>query len=292
MSARTKVLVIGSGGMLGHALMDVFARGHQVVGVDLPELDITDEDSTRACIAAERPLVVVNAAARTDVDGCEGDPGAAFAVNAGGAGNVARACEAAGARLVHVSTDYVFDGTSGRPYVEGDPVSPRSVYGKSKLAGEESVRVSHDDHLIVRTSWLFGAHGKNFVDTILRAASARKELEVVGDQRGCPTYTPDLAGAIERLAGTEHRGVMHVANSGICSWFEYARAVLDLAGVRGVAVREISSDRLDRPAPRPPFSALDCGRYASLAGAPMRHWRDAVGEYIAEKSFSRHARTH
>ena len=130
------------------------------------------------------------------------------------------------------------------------------------------------------------------MDTILRAASARKDLDVVGDQRGCPTYAPDLAEAIERLAGTEHRGVVHVANSWICSWFEYARAILELSGARGVAVREISSDGLDRPAPRPPFSALDCGHYASLAGAPMRHWRDAVGEYIRGKSLSLGARAH
>ncbi|MEI6634741.1 MAG: dTDP-4-dehydrorhamnose reductase [Chlamydiota bacterium] len=284
MSEHERVLILGANGMLGHALMDVFARGHEVIGVDLPALDITNEDSTRAYIAAERPAVVVNAAARTDVDGCEGDPGAAFAVNAGGAGNVACACAAAGARLVHVSTDYVFDGIKGRPYVEGDRTNPQSVYGKSKLAGEESVQAFHDDHVIVRTSWLFGAHGRNFVDTILRAASTRKELDVVGDQRGCPTYAPDLAEAIERLAGTEHRGVVHVANSGLCSWFEYARAILELSGVRGVAVREITSDRLDRPAPRPPCSALDCGRYASLAGAPMRHWRDAVMEYLRVRS--------
>ena len=130
MTERGRVLILGANGMLGHALMDVFARGHEVAGVDLPELDITDEDSTRVCVAAERPRLVVNAAARTDVDGCESDPAGAFAVNAGGAGNVARACAAAGARLVHVSTDYVFDGVKGRPYVEGDRTNPQSVYGK------------------------------------------------------------------------------------------------------------------------------------------------------------------
>lgn len=278
-----KILVLGANGMLGHALMNALGHGRDVVGLDLPAFDISDGAATRARVAAERPSLVVNAAARTDVDGCERDAAGAFAVNAAGAGSAAGACADAGALLVQVSTDYVFDGLKGAPYAEDDPVNPQSVYGKSKLAGEEAVRAALRDHLIVRTSWLFGAHGKNFVDTILSAASSQPELEVVGDQRGCPTFTADLAAAILKLSATPFRGTVHVANAGVCSWFEYARAILELAGVRGVAVRETTSDRLGRPAPRPPFSALDCARCASLAGAPMRHWREAVGEYISAR---------
>ncbi len=277
MAARGGVVIIGANGMLGRALVRAFPGA---AGVDLPSLDITDGPATAAFIASSRPSLVVNAAARTDVDGCEGDPGGAFAVNGDGAGNVARACASAGARIVHLSTDYVFDGLKGSPYSEDDPVNPRSVYGKSKLAGEEAVRAAHPDHLIVRTSWLFGAHGRNFVDAILNEAAAAREIEVVGDQRGRPTYAPDLAGAIRRLAGSSFRGTVHVANDGVCSWCEYARAILELAGAGGVSVREIESARLDRAAARPPYSALDCSRYASITGAPMRHWREALGEYL------------
>jgi dTDP-4-dehydrorhamnose reductase len=283
MALRGKVLVVGANGMLGHALMEACARLGDVEGADLPRLDITDAETTRRFVEAARPAIVVNAAAMTDVDGCEADPGAAFAVNARGAGNVADACLAVRARLVHVSTDYVFDGLKGSPYTEDDPVNPASVYGRSKRDGEEEVRRSRADFLIVRTSWLFGAHGKNFVDTILRAAETRGELEVVGDQRGCPTYARDLAGALCRLAAAGLGGLIHAANSGVCSWFDYARAILEIAGIGGVAVRETTSDRLNRPAPRPPCSALDCGRYAAFAGAPMRHWREAVAGYLAER---------
>lgn len=283
MAARGKMLVVGANGMLGRALMEACARGGDVEGADLPELDITDAAATRRFVEAARPAIVVNAAAMTDVDGCEADPGAAFAVNARGAGTVAGACRAAGARLIHVSTDYVFDGLKGSPYAEDDPVNPASVYGRSKRDGEEAVRRAGADFLIVRTSWMFGAHGKNFVDTILRAAETRREIEVVGDQRGRPTYARDLAGALCGLAAARRAGVIHVANSGVCSWFDYARAILEIAGIGGVAVREITSDRLNRAAPRPPCSALDCGRYAAFAGAPMRHWREAVAEYLVER---------
>lgn len=289
MTARSGVLIIGANGMLGHALMEIFGRGRGALGVDLPELDITDREATRRFVVAKGSGLVVNAAAITDVDGCEGNPGAAFAVNARGAGNVARACAAAGARLVHLSTDYVFDGLKGAPYTEDDPPNPKSAYGASKRAGEEEVRLAHDDHLIVRTSWLFGAHGKNFVDTILGAARGLAAIEVVEDQRGCPTYARDLAGAIGALAAAACRGIVHVANSGVCSWCEYAREILEIAGIDGVAVREITSDRLDRPAPRPPYSALDCRRYAAIAGAPLRHWREAVREYLGWRFPTRRA---
>ena len=280
MGTGKKVLVLGAKGMLGHDLMDILPRGFDASGVDIDELDITDAESTARCIGNRRPFAVINAAARTDVDGCEGDSQGAFAVNAVGAENVALACLETGARLLQLSTDYVFDGMKGKPYGEDDAPNPRSVYGKSKLAGEEAVKTILRDFLIIRTSWLFGRNGKNFVDTILRASRNRGKLEVVGDQYGSPTYTRDLARAISRLLSTEYMGIINVTNSGSCSWCDYARAILDLAGVKGVEVEETKSDRLSRPAPRPPFSVLDGSLYVKIAGSPLRYWREAVREYL------------
>lgn len=283
MSQAKRVLVLGARGMLGHDLLDMLSCRYQVEGADIGELDITDGHRTERFIRACRPAVVINAAARTDVDGCESDRAGAFAVNARGAENIAKACASAGSRLIHMSTDYVFDGRAGRPYREDDRPNPESVYGKSKLEGEEAVRKHLPDHLILRTSWLFGAHGKNFVDTILRAAAGTSVLRVVGDQQGCPTYTRDLAEGIGKLMPMDYRGTVNVTNSGIVSWCEYARAIIELAGLIGVRVEEITSAELRRPAPRPPCSALDGSRYARLTGAPMRNWREAVGEYIKSR---------
>jgi dTDP-4-dehydrorhamnose reductase len=280
MTTQNKVLVLGSNGMLGRDLIDVLSARWDVAGADVEQVDIADAAATMSFVAAQAPSIVINAAARTDVDGCEGDPDGAFAVNARGAGNVADACRASASRMIQISTDYVFDGLKGEPYRESDRPNPQSVYGKSKRAGEEAVEETLSNYLIVRTSWLFGEHGKNFVDTILKAASERSVLEVVGDQYGCPTYARDLAKAIGSLLMTDCRGIVNVTNSGVCSWCEYARAILELGGISGVRVNEITSERLSRPAPRPPFSALDGSRYAGLTGAPMRQWREAVGEYI------------
>ena len=280
MATHDKILVLGANGMLGHELMDLLSPRWELTGADIGEVDVADRDGTEEYIGALKPNVVINAAARTDVDGCERDPEGAFAVNARGAAHIAAACGGIASRMIHVSTDYVFDGLKGKPYLESDKPNPQSVYGRSKLAGERAVGEALGDYLIVRTSWLFGAHGKNFVDTILNAASQRKILEVVGDQHGAPTYTRDLAAAIGRLLATDYCGIVNVTNSGVCSWCEYARAILEIAGVDGVTVSEITSERLSRPAPRPPFSVLDGSRYAGLAGAPLRHWREAVGEYL------------
>lgn len=267
--------------MLGHDLMKALSPSREAEGADIGDLDITDREATGSFILARRPSAVINAAARTDVDACERDRDGAFAVNARGAENVAAACAAAGARLIHLSTDYVFDGRARSPYRENDPTCPGSVYGASKRAGEEAVARAINDCIIVRTSWLFGLHGKNFIDTILKAAASPRALEVVGDQRGAPTYSGDCAGAIAGLLATAYRGVVHFTNSGDCSWYEYALAILEIAGVRGVRVEEITSDRLSRPAPRPAYSVLDCSLYERLTGAARRHWRDAAREYIS-----------
>ncbi len=281
MAGDKSVLVLGSSGMLGHDLVDILSRHYRVSGVDIDELDITDGWRTKSLISNKKPSFVINAAAHTDVDGCESDPDVAFAVNGRGAENVALACLEAGACMIQLSTDYVFDGLKGKPYVEDDRPNPQSVYGKSKLVGEEAVRTTLENYLIIRTSWLFGRHGKNFVDTIRKAARERDLLGVVGDQYGCPTYTRDLAEAIGRLLRAEYAGIVNVSNSGICSWCDYARGILELSGISGVRVEEITSERLSRPAPRPPYSVLDGSLYARLTGAPMRHWREAVKDYIS-----------
>lgn len=266
--------------MLGHALRAALEGFAEVAAADVGECDITRLNWVMRYVAETAPSVVINAAARTDVDGCEKDRRGAFAVNAEGAANVALSCREQGVRLVHLSTDYVFDGLKGSPYTEGDPPNPQSAYGKSKLCGEDDVRRIVPRHIVVRTSWLFGPRGKNFIDTILAAAASRNVLQVVSDQKGSPTYVNDLAEAIRRLIETDYRGTVNVTNRGVCSWSEYARAILEIAGVRNVTVRDITTAALSRAAPRPPFSALDGALYDRLTGHPMRQWRDAVEDYI------------
>ncbi len=270
------IVVTGANGMLGRDLMARF--GDRVRGFGHGELDITDRTSVQTVLTAVRPRLVINAAAYTDVDGCEADRQRAFAVNADGVRHLADACAGLGALLVHISTDYVFDGSKGQSWREDDPVNPLSVYGRSKLAGEEYAR-SLADHLIVRTQWLYGRHGKNFVETMLRLAPERQELTVVHDQIGSPTWTVDLARAIAALLERDCRGTYHVANAGSCSWCEFARAIFQETGI-GTAVRAITSAELDRPAPRPGYSVLDCAKLTRNCGFEPRHWRDALREYL------------
>src|SRR5512138_1126497 len=222
------ILVIGANGMLGHDLMEVLQG--DVRGLDLPELDITDLVSVRKALLTLKPRVIVNSAAYTDVDGCESNVETAMAVNGEGVGLLALTAREIGATLVQVSTDYVFDGSKGEPYLEDDPVGPLSMYGESKLAGELNAAMA-PAHLIVRTQWLYGLHGKNFVETMLRLASEKKELAVVDDQIGSPTWTVDLALAIQALVEKDCRGIYHAANSGFCSWNDFARAIFAEAGM-------------------------------------------------------------
>lgn len=275
-----RVLITGAEGQLGYDLVDLLRDTHEVFPFDL-DMDITDHAATLATIEDARPEIVVNCAAYTDVDGCESHSDLAFAVNAVGAQNVAQACRGVGARMVHVSTDFVFDGRAGRAYVESDEVNPMSVYGASKLAGERYVAESLPGHFIVRTAWLYGNHGKNFVKTILKLAGEKDLLTVVDDQVGSPTYSRDLAGKIIELMATDHCGLYHVTNQGDCSWFEFARAILEEARVEGVTVRRIASAELDRPAPRPAYSVLK-NRVLLERGIPLlRNWREALSAYFA-----------
>ncbi len=265
------------------------ADGHEVVAPTQAELDICDAEAVTAAIAAARPDVVINCAAYTDVDGAESDPDGAAAVNALGAGNVAAAASAAGAWVVHVSTDYVFDGTKTTPYLESDPTGPRSVYGSTKLLGERAVALqAPDGHTIVRTSWLFGTGGSCFPATMLRLATERDTLTVVADQVGCPTFTAHLAQALIAIAAAATApsggnaqpplGIRHIVASGQCSWFEFAREIIARTGA-GAEVRPCTTDEFPRPARRPAFSVL-----RSQRGAPvLPDWDLGLDEYLAAR---------
>jgi dTDP-4-dehydrorhamnose reductase len=284
-----RLLVTGGAGMLGQAVAAAATRlGHDVVALSRAELDVTDAGHVRRVVAAAEPRAVVNCAAWTDVDGAETAEAAATAINGEGAGNVARAAAETGARIVHVSTDYVFDGVrehaadgTGEPWIESDAVNPIGAYGRSKLAGEEQVAAATPEHAIVRTAWLFGAGGRNFVDTMLALGDERDEVSVVTDQVGSPTWTAHLAEALVELA--ERRGdvgILHAAGAGACSWYELAVEVFDRAGVR-CRVLPTTSDRFPRPARRPAYSVLGTER----DDAPvLPAWQDGVAAYLTEKA--------
>jgi dTDP-4-dehydrorhamnose reductase len=211
-----KVLILGAQGMLGHDLFEVFSSEYAVTGLDIEDIDLTRQGATRKTIKDLSPDVVINAAGYTDVDGCEKKINKAFAVNGQGTKNVAKGCCDSGSKLIYLSTDYIFDGTKGSPYREDDPPNPLSIYGESKLMGERYIEEILDDYIIVRTQWLYGKHGRNFVETILTLAEERDHIEVVHDQQGSPTYTADLSRAIAALISRNLRGAYHVSNSGSC----------------------------------------------------------------------------
>jgi len=275
-----RLLVIGAAGMLGQALLAAAdGAGHEPVGWDLPEVDITDAAALHDAVAALRPDAIVNCAGWTDVDGAERHEDRATAINGAGAGNVAAAAAATGALVVQLSTDYSFDGTASRPYTESSPVSALGAYGRSKLAGEIAVAAAGGDFAIVRSAWLFGPHGKNFVDTMLRLGAERDEVAVVDDQVGCPTYTGHLAPALVEVADRRLTGVLHVAGAGSCSWYELAIAAFERTGVE-CTVRRQTTEQLHRPAPRPAFSVLETER----ADAPrLPPWQDGLGAHLAAR---------
>jgi dTDP-4-dehydrorhamnose reductase len=270
------ILVVGAKGMLGRDLMEILTG--DVRGVDIDEIDITSLESTRRVLLTLKPSVIVNAAAYTDVDGCESNKELAMQVNGEGVAHLALAALEIGAKLVQVSTDYVFDGSKGSPWLEDDPTAPLSSYGESKLAGELNARIV-PDHLIVRTQWLYGLHGKNFVETMLRLAGERDELSVVDDQIGSPTWTVDLARAIKVLLDAGCRGTYHATNAGSCSWNEFARGIFSEAGCR-VNVKPMTTLELARPAARPLYSVLDCNKLASDTGFQPQEWRQALSSYL------------
>jgi len=270
------ILVVGANGMLGRDMLALI--GDAARGVDIDEIDITSLESTERIIRTLKPEIVINCAAYTDVDGCETNVETAMQVNGEGVAHLAMASREIGARLVQVSTDYVFDGGKGSPYVEEDATRPLGVYGESKLAGELNAAFN-PDHLIVRTQWLYGLHGKNFVETMLKLAAEKDQLSVVDDQIGSPTWTVDLAQAILALLKTGQRGVYHAANAGFCSWNEFAKAIFQEAGL-SVKVNGMTTVELNRPARRPLYSTLDCSKLERDAGFRPQAWRSALKTYL------------
>jgi dTDP-4-dehydrorhamnose reductase len=273
-----RLLLTGAAGMLGHDLRAAATRaGHDVIPLARADLDVRDAAAVQAAIGAARPDAVVNCAAWTDVDGAEADEAAATVLNGDAAGHVAAAAAAAGAFVVQVSTDYVFDGTGSEPYTESAPTAPRSAYGRSKLAGEHAVAAAAPDgHAIVRTAWLFGRHGGNFVATMLRLAGERDTLSVVDDQIGCPTFTGHLADALVTIADERLGGLRHVAGGGACSWYDLAAATFAATGADVELNRGRTAD-LARPAPRPAFSVLRSERPDTPTLPP---WQDGLNAYL------------
>jgi dTDP-4-dehydrorhamnose reductase len=281
-----RITIFGSTGLLGQALLGEALtrewRGDDLTGFSSIDGDIRNPQDVLNLVQNSRPDWIILAAAYTDVDGCESKRDLAFDVNCRGAVNVAQAAKAQGSRLLFLSTDYVFDGTKTTPYMASDPRSPRSVYGKSKADAEVQVSQLLPESCIVRTSWLFGAGGKCFPDTILKLAASRPELEVVGDQRGSPTYTTDLARAIVQLCRKDAAGIVHATNQGECSWYEFAREIVKNSGSPAV-VKETTSDKFVRPAPRPKYSVLSPQSLQNY-GIAMPDWRDALRRYLAERT--------
>jgi dTDP-4-dehydrorhamnose reductase len=274
--------VTGAKGMLGSALLPSLPPQHQTVGVDLTDFDIGEGAAVQKAFLELRPDFVVHLAAYTDVDGCEANPQRAEVINALGTGNVARACADTGAVLLYVSTDYVFDGHQARPYREDDCPHPISVYGRTKLRGEQHVQSLVARHFIVRTSWLYGLRGKNFVATILKLAREREELRVVSDQRGSPTYTRHLASKLAQLLWTKAYGIYHVTGAGDCSWFEFAQAIVRLGGYERVRVAPIASQDSGRRAIRPANSVLENRRLIQTKLGTLPHWTEGLAQYIEE----------
>jgi dTDP-4-dehydrorhamnose reductase len=270
-----RIFLTGATGQLGLALQRVLAD-HELAAPPEAEADITQAAIVDR-IAAARPDVVIHAAAYTDVDGAEADPDRAYAVNVDGSRRVAQAAAKTGARMIAISTDYVYDGAKTTPYREDDPVAPLGVYGASKLAGERETLAAKPDAVILRTAWLYG-EGKNFVRTILRVAAERDELRIVSDQVGSPTWAEDLARVVRALLDVRAAGIYHAVNSGSCSWHEFAVTILRSAGLERRVI-PISTAELARPAKRPARSVLDSAKLAAL-GIRMRPWQDALADYL------------
>lgn len=273
-----RVVITGHNGQLGRQLQAAFA-GHEILGLDLPADDITSPAAT-ARVAGFHPDLVLHAAAYTDVDGCEGDPEKAFLANAIGTQNVALGAQQAGASMLYVSTNEVFDGTRRDAYREWDPVNPASVYARSKSAGEQIVRDLLQRFYIVRVAWLFGPGGANFVTKLLAAAAKNGPLRVAADEFGNPTYAPDVAAAIARLVATGRYGVYHLTNAGFCSRYEYAREIVCLAGRPDIPVTPILSAEWPRPS-RPPLHAVLANTAGYASGIVLRPWQEALAEYMA-----------
>jgi len=275
-----KILLLGHKGMLGSDLLKKLSADHEVTGMDKEEIDIVSAKDCKNAVAEVNPDIVINAAAFTNVDGCETQRDACFAVNAEAVKNICEACRGKNIKIIHFSTDYVFDGTATKPYEENDKCNPISAYGASKLAGERYLQSLSEDYLLIRTSWLYGINGKNFVRTILDKAKTTTRLSVVDDQIGCPTYTKDLAAAVELLIFQNQRGIFHVTNRGHCSWYEFAVRILKEVSKDEVEVKPIKTHELPLPAMRPAYSALSMQKFITTTGKTPQPWQLAVQDYL------------
>lgn len=287
-----RMLVTGGNGLLGKEITRFFAKRYDVIPTDLADCDVTSATECREVIGTFRPRTVVHCAGYTAVDRAESEPEAAFTLNEGGTRNVALACREHRALLVTFSTDYVFDGTSERPYIEEDPTAPLSAYGRSKLAAEEAVREVSPEFLLLRTQWLFGLHGRNFAQSILERAGKGEKLAVVSDQMGSPTYTLDLAEALGRLLDAGARGIFHFSNEGETSFFGYAAFLLEHSGRGDIPVAPLSTGDLPRdryPAPRPLYAVLSKEKYRKETGVSPRRWEDAVVDFLRAGVRGEHA---
>ncbi|MCL1925712.1 MAG: dTDP-4-dehydrorhamnose reductase [Syntrophorhabdaceae bacterium] len=283
-----RVLITGAQGLLGKDIAKVFrGAGFDVRETDREELDVTNLTACREAVSSMRPVIVIHCAAYTAVDRAESEEMAAFKLNEDGTRNIATACLESGALVVTFGTDYVFDGTLGRPYREDDPVCPLSVYGRSKLAAEEALLESGCEHLLIRAQWLYGTGGKNFIDTILGKAGKGDTLKVASDQTGCPTFTRDLAAAVLLLTKADARGTVHFSNEGETSWFELARFVIGKNRLAGATLLPAATRDLPYPAPRPAYSVLDKGKYRNITGNSPRPWDEAVLEFLSVISAGR-----
>jgi dTDP-4-dehydrorhamnose reductase len=278
-----RVTIFGASGLLGKALMREW-NGDTVTGLTSRAADIRDADRVWQVVKESEPEWIVLSAAYTDVDGCESNSDLAFAVNRDGAVNVARAAKQTGARVLFLSSDYVFDGKKTTPYEIGDARNPQSVYGRTKAEAEIKLLELMPECCIARTSWLFGEGGKCFPDTILKLSASRPVLEVVNDQRGCPTYTTDLARAIIQLCRKNAGGIVHVTNTGNCTWFDFASEIVRGAGL-ATTVRPVNSQQMARPAPRPAYSVLSAASLHDL-GIEMPSWEDALRRYLEQREQS------
>jgi dTDP-4-dehydrorhamnose reductase len=277
---KRRMLITGAKGLLGSELSELFREEYEVHATDETEFDVTSPSACRKVIGAVRPGVVLHCAAYTAVDRAEAEAERAMAVNRDGTRNVARACRKHGAFPVTFGTDYIFDGASGRPYAEEDPARPLSAYGRSKWAAEEALRAEAPDHLLVRSQWLYGPHGRNFVFAILEKARRGEPLRVVSDQRGCPTFARDLATATKRLLDAGARGTFHFSNEGEATWHDFASFVLAHASAGPVSLAPASTADLSYPAPRPAYSVLCKDKYRRVTGDAPRHWEAAVAEFL------------
>lgn len=288
MDKSERILIIGAAGMLGgEVVMQLRARQENVYAADVASqqtqllpIDITDEKSVQQVFNDIKPQVVINCAAFTNVDGAEENEDLASMINGNGVGNLAMSCQQHGGYLIHISTDYVFNGQANHPYGPDDEVAPQSAYGRTKLLGEKLLQSKTDHWAIIRTSWLFGLRGNHFIKTILNLAAQRKKLKVVNDQVGCPTYTRDLAHCLADFSQKKPQGLFHFCNGPVCSWFDFATEAVRLSGL-DCTVEPCGSDEFPRPAPRPEYSALDTSRTLELLDWKPVSWPEALRDYLS-----------